>query len=169
MLRKHDYTEATESTMDISMLPKVMQVKNFGKRSRTKYTHLLDQDTTASTGGFGGTGSVKAGGSSTAGGGCFLCGGPHLKKGAYIIYAGQSNLTRSHFCRLPAKCQPAARADRYGREQRADRRSPMGPARRRERRPSQLVARQRPGRQAAGREPARPPERRRWPTTGSRP
>ncbi|KAH9855748.1 splicing factor, Prp19-binding domain-containing protein [Lenzites betulinus] len=80
VLKRHDYTEATESTMDISLLPKVMQVRNFGKRSRTKYTHLLDQDTTSSTGGFGGTGSLKAGGTSTAGGGCFLCGGPHLKK-----------------------------------------------------------------------------------------
>ncbi|KAI0820616.1 splicing factor, Prp19-binding domain-containing protein [Trametes gibbosa] len=80
VLKRHDYTEATESTMDVSLLPKVMQVRNFGKRSRTKYTHLLDQDTTASTGGFGGTGSVQAGGTSTAAGGCFLCGGPHLKK-----------------------------------------------------------------------------------------
>ncbi|KAJ7651978.1 microfibrillar-associated protein MFAP1, Zn finger, CCHC type protein [Mycena polygramma] len=80
ILTKHDYTEATESTVDVSMLPKVMQVKNFGKRSRTKYTHLLDQDTTVSTGGFGGNTPVKAGGKSTEGGGCFLCGGPHLKK-----------------------------------------------------------------------------------------
>ncbi|KAH9916753.1 splicing factor, Prp19-binding domain-containing protein [Epithele typhae] len=78
ILRRHDFTEATESTMDVSMLPKVMQVKNFGKRGRTKYTHLLDQDTTQ--GGFGGTGPVKTGGMSTDGGGCFLCGGPHLKK-----------------------------------------------------------------------------------------
>jgi len=62
------------------MLPKVMQVKNFGKRSRTKYTHLLDQDTTVSTGGFGGSAPVKAGGMGLEGGGCFLCGGPHLKK-----------------------------------------------------------------------------------------
>ena len=63
------------------MLPKVMQVKNFGKRSRTKYTHLLDQDTTVPSGGFGGTAPVRAGGTSLDGGGCFLCGGPHLKKG----------------------------------------------------------------------------------------
>ncbi|KAJ6569592.1 splicing factor, Prp19-binding domain-containing protein [Mycena capillaripes] len=80
ILKKHDYTEATESTVDVSMLPQVMQVKNFGKRSRTKYTHLLDQDTTVATGGFGGNAPVKAGGKSTEGGGCFLCGGPHLKK-----------------------------------------------------------------------------------------
>ncbi|KIJ68827.1 hypothetical protein HYDPIDRAFT_25080 [Hydnomerulius pinastri MD-312] len=80
ILKRHDYTEATESTMDVSLLPKVMQVKNFGKRSRTKYTHLLDQDTTAGNAGFGGAGSIKSGGRSSEGGGCFLCGGPHLKK-----------------------------------------------------------------------------------------
>ncbi|KAK0208047.1 splicing factor, Prp19-binding domain-containing protein [Desarmillaria ectypa] len=80
ILKRHDYTEATASTVDVSSLPKVMQVKNFGKRSRTKYTHLLDQDTTVPTGGFGGNAPVKAGGKSLEGGGCFLCGGPHLKK-----------------------------------------------------------------------------------------
>ncbi|KAG1865516.1 microfibrillar-associated protein MFAP1, Zn finger, CCHC type protein [Suillus subalutaceus] len=80
ILTRHDYTEATESTVDVSMLPEVMRVKNFGKRSRTKYTHLMDQDTTQGSGGFGGAGSVQTGGRSTEGGGCFLCGGPHLKK-----------------------------------------------------------------------------------------
>ncbi|CCL99967.1 uncharacterized protein FIBRA_01992 [Fibroporia radiculosa] len=78
ILTRHDFTEATESTLDVSVLPKVMQVKNFGKRGRTKYTHLLDQDTTVAAGGFGGAAPVAAGG--TTGAGCFLCGGPHMKK-----------------------------------------------------------------------------------------
>lgn len=43
---KRDYTAPTEyEKFDKSMLPKIMQVRNFGKRSRTKYTHLADQDT----------------------------------------------------------------------------------------------------------------------------
>lgn len=46
-----DYTAATESQVDMQMLPKVMQVRDFGKASRTKYTHLTDQDT--SSGGWG--------------------------------------------------------------------------------------------------------------------
>ncbi|KIY66805.1 hypothetical protein CYLTODRAFT_437293 [Cylindrobasidium torrendii FP15055 ss-10] len=78
ILQRHDFTEATESTMDVSMLPKVMQVRNFGKRSRTKYTHLLDQDTSAANGGFGAAGAAPKPGSSSSG--CFICGGPHLKK-----------------------------------------------------------------------------------------
>ncbi|CDO74772.1 hypothetical protein BN946_scf185001.g20 [Trametes cinnabarina] len=76
VLRKHDYTEATESTIDVSLLPKVMQVRNFGKRSRTKYTHLLDQDTTVGAPPL----TANPGTPGGAGAGCFICGGPHLKK-----------------------------------------------------------------------------------------
>ncbi|EPQ61112.1 hypothetical protein GLOTRDRAFT_113563 [Gloeophyllum trabeum ATCC 11539] len=84
ILKRHDYTEATESYKDVALLPKVMQVKDFGKRSRTKYTHLLDQDTTVGNGGFGGLVAGKPGAGKSADGpaqaGCFNCGGPHLKK-----------------------------------------------------------------------------------------
>lgn len=44
---KQDFSEATlEDHFDKTVLPKVMQVKNFGRCGRTKYTHLVDQDTT---------------------------------------------------------------------------------------------------------------------------
>ena len=66
-----------------------MQVRDFGKRSRTKYTHLLDQDTTLSNGVFDGAGPAKP----NAGQGCFLCGGPHLKKGTQWIYVSYQDIS----------------------------------------------------------------------------
>lgn len=44
---KRDISAPTlEDHFDKTVLPKVMQVKNFGMAGRTKYTHLVDQDTT---------------------------------------------------------------------------------------------------------------------------
>lgn len=47
-VRKRNYNEATlEDKFNKAALPKVMQVKKFGKIGNTKYTHLKDQDTTS--------------------------------------------------------------------------------------------------------------------------
>uniref|UniRef100_A0A8D8RWY6 Microfibrillar-associated protein 1 n=1 Tax=Cacopsylla melanoneura TaxID=428564 RepID=A0A8D8RWY6_9HEMI len=44
---KRDFSSATlDDHFDKTVLPKVMQVKNFGRSGRTKYSHLVDQDTT---------------------------------------------------------------------------------------------------------------------------
>ena len=44
---RQDFSAPTlEDHFDKTILPKVMQVKNFGRCGRTKYTHLVDQDTT---------------------------------------------------------------------------------------------------------------------------
>jgi len=45
---QRDFSAPTgaDRTVDRTLLPKVMQVKKFGIKGRTKYTHLVDQDTT---------------------------------------------------------------------------------------------------------------------------
>ena len=46
-VRQRNYDEATgEDKFDFAALPKVLQVKKFGRAGRSKYTHLKDQDTT---------------------------------------------------------------------------------------------------------------------------
>ena len=46
-VRAKDYSDPTlEDKIDKEKLPSILRVKNFGKKGRTKYTHLVDQDTT---------------------------------------------------------------------------------------------------------------------------
>lgn len=99
-MKKHDYNEATESAIDVTLLPKVMQVRDFGKRSRTKYTHLLDQDTTVGNGGFGGATPKPGAKPFEQGQGCFNCGGPHLKKGLSHLSA-ENQITDTWFPDCP--------------------------------------------------------------------
>ncbi|GAA5954925.1 hypothetical protein JCM8115_005571 [Rhodotorula mucilaginosa] len=82
ILKKHDYTAPTESTItDVSSLPAVMQKRNFGKAHQTKYTHLAAEDTSRQSGGWGRPGGTGGSGSgSGAGAGCFVCGGPHREE-----------------------------------------------------------------------------------------
>jgi len=47
VLKRDNSLPTLEDHFDKTILPKVMQVKNFGRSGRTKYTHLVDQDTTS--------------------------------------------------------------------------------------------------------------------------
>ena len=46
-VRKRSYEDAAtgEDQFNFEALPEILQVKDFGKRGKTKYTHLRDQDT----------------------------------------------------------------------------------------------------------------------------
>lgn len=46
ILKRNVALPTLEDHFDKSIMPKVMQVKNFGRHGQTKYTHLKDQDTT---------------------------------------------------------------------------------------------------------------------------
>jgi microfibrillar-associated protein 1 len=82
IMSRYDYTAPTESAVrDVSALPAAMQVRNFGKMGRTKYTHLVDQDTSDRNAGWSGAGSSRGKqGADHLNQGCFNCGGNHMKK-----------------------------------------------------------------------------------------
>ncbi|GAA5885709.1 hypothetical protein JCM16303_003122 [Sporobolomyces ruberrimus] len=133
ILKKHDYTAPTLSTVDVSSLPAVLQKRNFGKMSQSKYTHLADQDTSRKDGGFGrGGGSTKPGGGSGNatgnGNGCFNCGGPHLKRDCpQLNDPSQAGPSGSNSSALPSTSRDGGwgsrppRGDDRGEERRGDR------------------------------------------------
>lgn len=99
ILTKHDYTEPTNSTnRNMESLPAAMQVRNFGKMSQSKYTHLAAEDTTGvnnvKKSGTWGAGTLGVGGSggATGGSGCFNCGGAHVCPSSFPLYSSHARL-----------------------------------------------------------------------------
>lgn len=81
VLKKHDFTAPTEGTTKrMELLPAAMQVRDFGKMSRTKWTHLVKEDTTSQDAGWSQKGRLGKDGNLMMKSGCFNCGGPHLKR-----------------------------------------------------------------------------------------
>ncbi|UZJ54345.1 hypothetical protein CBS101457_003665 [Exobasidium rhododendri] len=83
ILKNRDYSAKTESAVDMSLLPKVMQVRDYGKAGRSKYTHLSNEDTSRKQQDHRMKGISGADGyqqSLGAGQQCFTCGGPHLRR-----------------------------------------------------------------------------------------
>ncbi|PWN28594.1 hypothetical protein BDZ90DRAFT_231577 [Jaminaea rosea] len=83
ILKKRDYrTEATEGQTKKENLPAMMQVRDYGKKGRSKWTHLGAEDT--SKGGIslrGNNGGGSGAGASSSQSGCFRCGAQdHLKR-----------------------------------------------------------------------------------------
>lgn len=58
-----DFMQPTleDRTVDRTLLPEVLQVKKFGLKGRTKYTHLVDQDTTQNSANVFGHGALQPG------------------------------------------------------------------------------------------------------------
>ncbi|EFP91164.1 uncharacterized protein PGTG_16909 [Puccinia graminis f. sp. tritici CRL 75-36-700-3] len=77
--KKHDFTAPTEGTFTkMELLPAVMQVRDFGKMSRTKWTHLVKEDTTSFDAGWS---KKNPGRADKTQDGCFGCGERgHLKR-----------------------------------------------------------------------------------------
>jgi microfibrillar-associated protein 1 len=42
---QRDYAQKTSKEVDVSKLPKIMQVRNYGAKGRSKWTHLANEDT----------------------------------------------------------------------------------------------------------------------------
>lgn len=90
ILKKRDYsTERTEGAVNVESLPTMFQVRDFGKKGRSKWTHLGAEDTSKEALSLrsnrrGPAGAGESGASRGAGGvseGCFHCGAPdHLKR-----------------------------------------------------------------------------------------